>query len=152
MVRGIPEKWRTVVVLERDTWSTIPLRIFVRRASLSSSRRCHAQILVVSIRSSRLIKAPIPGSCGTEEAEQATLRRFFGWLFTNTCHSIYLPFILYDWLFLIIAGSFHFISFHFMRAYLKALVDQFSCLFQLLSPDARLELATHGLTVHCSTD
>ncbi len=107
MVRGIPEKWRTVVVLERDTWSTIPLRIFVRRASLSSSRRCHAQILVVSIRSSRLIKAPIPGSCGTEEAEQATLRRFFGWLFTNTCHSIYLPFILYDWLFLIIAGSFH---------------------------------------------
>lgn len=26
------------------------------------------------------------------------------------------------------------------------------CLFQLFSPDARLELATHGLTVHCSTD
>ena len=24
--------------------------------------------------------------------------------------------------------------------------------FQLLSPDARLELATHGLTVHCSTN
>ena len=41
------------------------------------------------------------------------------------------------------------------KFYLTTLKSHFPLregLFQLFSPDARLELATHGLTVHCSTD
>lgn len=101
----------------------------------SSSRRCHAQILVVPIGSSRLIKAPIPGASNSSS---------FPRLFTNTRHSIYLPFLSF-----LPHGR---LPPSRGRAYLKALVDQFSCLFQLFPPDARLELATHGLAVHCSTD